>query len=124
MIKAAQVAAACIALIACSHQSDEPTLVGTIVTESRLAEINETVTPAMLFGRWGDNGDCTKDIVIGADGAFMSSTDGAGTWSLDGNMLTRTTSAGSSLVWVGTIGADQLVFGHQDRSAEIWRRCP
>jgi hypothetical protein len=78
----------------------------------------------MLVGRWGDNGDCTKDLVISADGAFRSYAGGAGTWTLNGNMLTTATNAGSSQMWVGTIGADRLVFGHQDRSAEIWRRCP
>jgi hypothetical protein len=127
MIKAARVGAVCLALVACSHKparSDEPQLVATVVTESTFTEINEAVTPAMLVGRWGESGDCAKDIVINADGAFRSYALGAGAWTLNGNMLNMVGSDGASLVWVGTIGADQLVFGRQDRSATVWRRCP
>ena len=126
MIKAARIAVTCLALAACSHPttSDEPRLVATTTTETMVAEINERVTPSMLVGRWGDNGDCAKDIVINADGSFSSYAGGAGTWTLDGNMLTMANNAGTSQVWVGTIGADQLVFGQRDGSAEVARRCP
>ena len=125
MIKAARAAVACLALIACSHQqtSDQPTLVGTEVTETLVAEVNELVTPAMLVGRWGHDGDCAKDIVIGADGTFRSYTGNAGTWTLDGNMLTMAGAAETSQVWVGTIGADQLVFAQRDGAADVLRRC-
>lgn len=124
---AARIAFACfMTLAACSHQStsDEPHLVATIVTESVVTDINETVTPAMLVGRWGVSGDCSKEIVITADGGFRSYTSGAGAWTLDGNMLSMATDAGITRVWVGTIGADQLVFGRQDRSADVLHRCP
>jgi hypothetical protein len=125
MIKRARVAIVCLALAGCTHEAaQDPHLVGTIVTESVVTQINDAVTPAMLVGHWGENGDCTKDIVINDDRAFRSYALGAGTWTLNGNMLNMVGSDGAALVWVGTIGADQLVFGRQDRSATVWRRCP
>ena len=125
MLKAARIAFACLALAACSHQttSDQPHLVATVVTDTVLTEINETVTPAMLVGRWGVSGDCSKEIVINADGAFRSYASGAGAWTLNGNMLSMATDAGTTQVWVGTIGADQLVLGRQDGSADVLHRC-
>ena len=125
MINAARIAVACLTMIGCSSQttSGDPELVGTLVTETMVAEVNESVTPAMLVGRWGDNGDCTKDIAINADGTFTSHT-GAGTSTLDGNTLTMARNAETSQVWVGTIGDDQLVFGQPNGSATVSRRCP
>lgn len=124
MFKAACIALACLALMACSHQPRIGVETSTIVTETQVAEVNVSVTPAMLVGRWAKNGDCTQAIALSADGSFQSHTDGAGTWVLAGNILTMSANADVTQVWVGTIGADQLVFGHQDNSADVMRRCP
>jgi hypothetical protein len=126
MIKAACIAVSCLALIACRHQtaSDEPRLVATEVTETVVTEVNVNVTPEMLVGRWGENGDCTRDLLINADGTFLTYTGSSGTWTLDGNILTRASSGTTSQVWVGTIGTDQLVLGQRNGSADVSRRCP
>jgi len=126
MIRAACTIVVCMTLTACSHQprSRDPQPIATIVAETQVAEINESVTPAMLVGRWSSDGDCVNAITMSSGGAFQSDTNGAGTWELTGNMLTTTTSRGASQVWVGAIGSDQLVFAQADRSANVWLRCP
>jgi hypothetical protein len=50
----------------------------------------ETSRAALLVGRWGDNGDCNKDVVFRRDGSFHSYTGGEGRWSLNGDHLTMT----------------------------------
>lgn len=126
MIKTASIAAACFALTACSHQtaSEEPRLVATVVTESVIAEVNETPTAEMLVGRWGDNGDCTKDIVINADGTFRSYTGGSGRWTLNGNLLTMSGNGGTYQVRVATAGNGTLIIGNPDGSFGTSQRCP
>jgi hypothetical protein len=126
MIKAARLAFVCLALAACSHQttSDEPHVVATIVTDTLVAEVNESPTPEMLVGRWGDNGDCTKDIVINADGAFRSYTGSAGRWTLEGNILTMSGDAGTVQLRVATAGENTLIIGQPDGSFGTSQRCP
>ncbi|MBK8545075.1 MAG: hypothetical protein IPL62_16955 [Caulobacteraceae bacterium] len=125
MINVARALIVCFALAACqSALPSEPQLVGTVVTETQVTEINDQVAPAMLLGRWGLRGNCSNDIVISANGVFRSSANGAGTWVFESHMLTMTTGAGATQVWVGAIGSDQLVFANRDRSAETWQRCP
>jgi hypothetical protein len=45
--------------------------------------------PSLLVGRWGDFGDCSKNVIeIAADGTFRAGNGGVGAWRLDGNRLT------------------------------------
>lgn len=58
---------------------------------------------AFLVGRWGDNGDCTKDVVLNADGSFHSYTGGEGEWSLNGvtmRMAGKTSTQDLQLQWI------------------------
>ncbi len=82
------------------------------------------LTPAMLVGRWGDNGDCTKDVVFNADGTFTSYAGGSGTWSLDGDRVTMTGANGPFEVRVELINNDTLMIGNADGSFGVSQRCP
>ncbi len=126
MIKTARIAFVCLALAACSHQTapEEPRLVATIVTETIVADVNESPTAEMLVGRWGDNNACTKDIVINADGTFRSYTGSVGRWTLEGNILTMAGDGGTFQVRVATAGENTLIIGQPDGSFGTSQRCP
>lgn len=91
--------------------------------QSADARSGEAPTPAQLVGRWGDNGDCAKDIVFNADGTFRSFTGGSGTWSLDGDVMTMTGSAGAFQVRVSILNGNQLLIGNPDGAIGISQRC-
>lgn len=80
-------------------------------------------TPAMLIGRWGDNGDCTKDIVFNADGTFLSYTGGVGQWRLDGDRMTMSGAGGTFVVQVQVINGSQLMITNPDGSVGTSQRC-
>ena len=87
------------------------------------AQAGDAPTPAQLVGRWGDNGDCTKDIVFNADGTFRSYTGGSGTWSLDGDVMTMTSTAGTFQVRTSILNGNQLLVGNPDGTIGISQRC-
>ena len=87
------------------------------------AQAGEAPTPAQVVGRWGDNGDCTKDIVFNADGTFRSYTGGSGTWSLDGDVMTMTSTGGTFQVRTTILNGNQLLVGSPDGTIGISQRC-
>lgn len=81
------------------------------------------VTSAMLVGRWGDNGDCTKDVVFNQDGTFRSWTGGGGTWTLQGDVMTMTGANGPFQVRVAIVDQNTLMIGNADGSYGMSQRC-
>ncbi len=81
------------------------------------------VSPALLVGRWGDNGDCTKDIVFNGDGTFRSHTGGVGTWSLDNDVMTMSGAGGAFQVRVQILNGQQLLIQNPDGSFGTSQRC-
>lgn len=86
-------------------------------------QAGEAPTPAMLVGRWGDNGDCSRDIVFNDDGTFRSYTGGSGRWSLDGDIMTMSGEAGTFQVRVSILNGDQLLIGNPNGAVGISQRC-
>lgn len=86
-------------------------------------QTGEAPAPAMLVGRWGDNGDCTKDIVFNADGTYRSYTGGSGNWSLNGDVMTMSGAAGTFQVRVSILNGNQLLIGNPDGTIGISQRC-
>jgi hypothetical protein len=80
-------------------------------------------TAAALIGRWGDNGDCAKDIVFNADGTFASYAGGTGAWSLNGHVMTMSGSGGAFQVRVEAIDANRLLIQNPDGSIGTSQRC-
>lgn len=87
------------------------------------AQAGQAPTPQMLVGRWGDNGDCAKDITFSADGAFRSYTGGSGAWSLDGDAMTLSGAGGTFQVRVSVLNGDQLLIGNPDGTIGVSQRC-
>jgi len=81
------------------------------------------VTTEALVGRWGDNGDCTKDIVFDANGTFRSYTGGSGTWALNGDMITMSGAGGTFTLRVQSLNDHQLLIGNPDGSIGTSQRC-
>lgn len=81
------------------------------------------LTPAALVGRWGDNGDCSKDIVFGADGTFQSYTGGGGTWTLNGDVVSMTGANGTFEVGVELLDQNTLMIRNGDGSFGTSQRC-
>ncbi len=87
------------------------------------AQQTNAVTPQFLVGRWGDNGDCTKDIIFNADGTFRSYTGGGGNWRIDGDTLTMTGASGTGTLHMQRLNDNQLLLGNPDGSTGISQRC-
>ena len=86
-----------------------------------------TATPGIdrqfMIGRWGDTGDCTKDIVINTDGSFTSYTGGEGQWSLSGNTLRLEGKNGAYDLRLDRINQDTLRITNPDGSVGTSQRC-
>ena len=84
---------------------------------------NAGLTSAMLYGRWGDNGDCAKDIVFAPDGTFRSYTGGGGAWSLSGDVVTMSGAGGTFSVRVQILNGQTLLVTNPDGSVGTSQRC-
>jgi len=107
------------ALGACTPESAPAAPQAAQVTQAAPA-----VTPQLLTGRWGDNGDCSKDIVFNADGSFASFTGGGGSWSLSGDTVTMQGAGGVFSVRVALLDNDTLVISNPDGTTGTSQRCP
>jgi hypothetical protein len=87
------------------------------------AAIGTPVAPARLLGRWGDNGDCAKDVIFRGDGTFRSYTGGEGRWRLAGDRLTMTGANGAFVLIVRRIARDRLRIVNPDGSIGFSQRC-
>jgi len=81
------------------------------------------VTAGQLVGRWGDNGDCAKDVVFRSDGTFSSYTGGGGRWSLNGDRLVLSGEGGTFPMVVRWGGPNQLIITNPDGSVGTSQRC-
>ena len=81
------------------------------------------IAPETLVGRWGDNGDCSKDITFKADGSFQSYTGGVGQWSVDGDIITMTGEGGVFQLRARSIDARTLELTNPDGSVGLSQRC-
>lgn len=115
--------AAALVLVACTPAPAATDAAQSAQAENATHQSGDAPTPAMLVGRWGDNGDCTKDIIFSADGTFRSYTGGSGTWSLNGDVMTMSGAAGTFQVRVSILNGNQLLIGNADGSIGISQRC-
>ncbi len=83
----------------------------------------DPITAEFLIGRWGDNGDCSKDVVLRADGTFSSYTGGGGRWVLTGDRLVLTGANGEYVLRVERDDDDTLVITNPDGSVGRSQRC-
>lgn len=81
------------------------------------------VTAAALVGRWGDNGDCAKDVIFRADGTFLSYTGGEGRWALNGDRLALTGAGGEFVMRVRWDDNGRLIITNPDGSVGSSQRC-
>ena len=76
-----------------------------------------------MIGRWGDNGDCTKDVVLNADSSFTSYTGGEGQWSLSGTTLRMAGKENTLDLQLQLIDHDHLRITNPDGSVGTSQRC-
>ncbi len=76
-----------------------------------------------MIGRWGDNGDCSKDIVLDSDGSFTSYTGGGGQWTLFGDTLRLQGAGGTFDMRLELINENALRITNQDGSVGTSQRC-
>lgn len=82
------------------------------------------VTAEALVGRWGDNGDCTRFLILRGDGTFRSWTGGEGRWSFRRGELVMTGAGASVARRVTRIDRARIRLSGADGSAGISQRCP
>jgi hypothetical protein len=118
-------AIAALALVSCGPSTtDPPAETPTAADQASTPAAPEgTPTPAQLVGSWGDNGDCSLTTTLNADGTFTNYSGNAGTWTLEGDVLTLTSPRGTAQVRVNKPNDNQLFIGQPDGSYGISQRC-
>lgn len=115
------------ALLACNPATTtaQPQNVAVTASDAKPPEAQAaaSMTAQTLVGRWGDNGDCTKDIVFNADGTFRSFTGGSGAWALNGDRVTMSGAGGTFEVRVEILNGDTLMIANPDGSFGTSQRC-
>lgn len=86
------------------------------------AEAN-LITPQFLLGRWGDNGDCTKDIVFNPDGSYTAYPGGSGRWQINGDSISMSGAGGTFSLQMQLIDQDHLRLRNPDGSIGTSQRC-
>lgn len=124
-------AVAALALLACSPQAPEAPApqasdiaTPTVQTGGKDAAQTPGLTAELLIGRWGDNGDCTKDVTFHADGTFSSYTGGAGNWVVRGDGIIMSGLGGTFQLGISVVNRDALVIANPDGSIGTSQRCP
>jgi len=83
------------------------------------------LTPALLVGRWTDNGDCARYVIFRSDGTFRSWAGGEGSWRRAGDRLTLTPRAGRpSVLRASVIAQGRIAIVNPDGSRGVSQRCP
>jgi len=107
------------ALLVCALQA-APAMSANPGPAARAAAV---LTPARLVGRWGDNGDCSKDVIFRGDGTFRSYTGGEGSWRLVGERLTMSGRNGPTVLIVRLVAPNRIRIANPDRSVGFSQRC-
>ena len=87
------------------------------------AETSPILDRDFLVGRWGDNGDCTKDVVLSPDGSFRSYTGGEGQWSIGGTTLRMEGKQSTQEVEIELVDQDTVRITNPDGSVGTSQRC-
>jgi hypothetical protein len=86
---------------------------------SSVSAVNEQ----FLVGRWGDNGDCSKDVVLNADGSFTSYSGGEGRWSLNGSTMRMAGRQSTQELELELIDQNTVRITNPDGSVGTSQRC-
>lgn len=78
---------------------------------------------AFLIGRWGDNGDCSKDVTLNADGSFTSYSGGEGQWTLEGTTMRMSGKQSTQQVEVERVDQNTVRITNPDGSVGTSQRC-
>jgi hypothetical protein len=76
-----------------------------------------------LIGRWGDSGDCTKDVVFNADGTFLSYTGGDGQYSVEGDIITMSGDGGVFQLRANVLDPNTLELTNPSGAVFTSQRC-
>ena len=91
------------------------------------AETAIAATPVLdrtfLIGRWGDNGDCSKDVTLNADGSFTSYTGGEGQWSLSGSTMRMAGKESTQELELERVDQNTVRITNPDGSVGTSQRC-
>jgi hypothetical protein len=79
---------------------------------------------SLLVGRWGDFGDCSKNVIdFEPNGVFRTATGGEGSWTLEGNRLTFSGSQGTITLTLQSLDANGLIAAQPDGTVGRSQRC-
>lgn len=123
-LKISLVAAALLAIASCGQALAPANSAAKPDQSAAQATASGALTSATLVGRWGDNGDCTRDIRFAADGTFASYTGGVGRWSLSGDRITMSGAGGTFELQIELLDQNTLLIRNPDGSFGTSQRCP
>ena len=78
----------------------------------------------LLVGRWGDFGDCTKNVIdFLPNGVFRTAAGGEGRWTLEGDRLTFSGNQGTITLTLQSLDANGLTAAQPDGTVGRSQRC-
>ncbi|MEQ1491304.1 MAG: hypothetical protein ABL932_12225 [Terricaulis sp.] len=119
----AHIAFACLIAVAACTPPAATTTEAPATTVEAAAPTEAAPTREFIVGRWGENGDCAKDLTINADGTFSSYSGMSGHWTLEGDGLNLDGESGSFALRVATGPNDTLMIGQPDGGFGSSTRC-
>jgi len=88
-----------------------------------VASSSDPLDPAMLVGRWGDNGNCAQPIDLRPDGRFITANGGGGNWALNGDRLTLNGPNGNVELRLQSVDQSQITLINPNGALGRSQRC-
>lgn len=93
-------------------------------TGGKDSDAGQAFNASILVGRWGDFGDCSKNVIdIAADGTFRAANGGVGAWQLEGNRLTFSGDQATVTMTLQSLDNNGLIVTQPDGTTGRSQRC-
>ncbi len=92
--------------------------------DGKVPAAGQVFDASLLAGRWGDFGDCAKNVIdFLPNGVFRTATGGEGRWTLEGDRLTFSGNQGTITLTLQSLDANGLIAAQPDGTVGRSQRC-